>query len=91
MQNAVYNREETARRGRSLYEHGIRDRVESEENIGKMVIIDVDTGDYEIDELGFESARRLRDRHPGAHLFGMRIGYNVAESLGGVTERSAPK
>lgn len=91
MGNAVREREEIGRRGRELYEQSIRDRVETEENIGKMVIIDVETGDFEIDELGIESARQLRKRHPDARLFGMRIGYNVAESFGGVFERTPPK
>jgi hypothetical protein len=82
------DREDAGRRGKALYEQQIRSRVETPENIGKMVIMDVQSGDYEIDELGIESARRLRQRHPGAHLFGMRIGYNVAESFGGVLERT---
>jgi hypothetical protein len=91
MENAVVARAEIGRRGKALYEQSIREKVETEENIGKMVIVEVETGDFEIDELGIESARRLRERHPDAHLFGMRIGYNVAESFGGVIERTGPK
>lgn len=52
-----------------------------------MVIIDVETGDYEIDERGLISARHLQSRHPDAILYGKRIGYDVAEALGGVMER----
>ena len=91
MENAVHEREEIGRRGKALYERSIREKVETEDNIGKMVIMDVESGDFEIDELGIESARRLRKRHPDAHLFGMRIGYNVAESFGGVVERTGLK
>jgi hypothetical protein len=90
MANATISREDVGKRGRALYEQAIRAKVETPENIGKMVIIDVETGDYEVDATGIESARRLRARHPQGRLFGMRIGYNVAESFGGVMERTSP-
>jgi hypothetical protein len=90
MANTTMSREDIGQRGRAMYEQAIRSKVETPENIGKMVIIDVETGDYEVDTTGIESARRLRARHPQGHLFGMRIGYNVAESFGGVMERTAP-
>ena len=91
MTQTQLSREEVAQRGKRLYSDNIRAKVESPEDIGKMVIIDVETGDFEIDELGIDSARRLRERHPEAHLFGLRIGYNVAESFGGVIERTTTK
>jgi hypothetical protein len=91
MEKTLLDRNEIGRRGRALYEDHIRKQVETVENIGKMVIMDVETGDFEIDTLGIEAAQKLRERHPDAHLFGMRIGYNVAESFGGVIERTAPK
>jgi hypothetical protein len=37
-----------------------------------------------VDEQGIESSRKLQARHPGGRLYGIRIGYNVAESPGGV-------
>jgi hypothetical protein len=87
MGRSTLTSEDVARLGKDLYQQSIRAQVETPENIGKMVIIDVETGDYEIDELGLESSRRLRAKHPDAALYGIRIGYNVAESLGGVMER----
>ncbi len=70
-----------------MYESGIRKQVEVEENIGKMVIIDIETGDYEVDKTGLKAARNLSAKHPYGRLFGICIGYNVAASLGGVMER----
>jgi hypothetical protein len=70
-----------------LYESSIRQQVELEDNIGKMVIIDIETGAYEVDETGLKAARKLSEKHPNARLFGIRIGYNVAVSFGGVMER----
>nr|WP_200892321.1 hypothetical protein [Aliterella atlantica] len=87
MQAILLSREEVARRAKQLYENSIRQKVEVEENIGKMVIIDIETGDYEVDKTGLQASRNLSKKHPNARLFGIRIGYNVAVSFGGVMER----
>jgi hypothetical protein len=87
VQAILLSREEVARRAKQLYESTIRRQVEVEANIGKMVIIDIETGDYEIDPTGLQAARNLSAKHPYARLFGICIGYNVAASLGGVMER----
>ena len=42
-----HSAEEIGRRGQEIYETKLRSRVETEENIGKIISIDVDTGDYE--------------------------------------------
>ena len=81
------SKEEIARRGQTLYEDRIRSQVETPDNIGKMVIIDVETGDFGVDDTGLVSARRLQSQHENAPLFGIRIGYRVADALGGVMER----
>ena len=78
---------ELARRGKILYDGVIRKRVESAANLGKIVVIDVETGDYLVDDQGLDASRSLRTKRPDANLYGIRIGYNVAESLGGVMER----
>ena len=87
MRTILLSHEDVTKLATQLYESGIRQQVESDSNIGKMVIIDVETGDYEIDKNGLHASNRLSKRHPDARLFGIRIGYNVAASLGGVMER----
>ncbi|BAZ29458.1 hypothetical protein NIES4074_19040 [Cylindrospermum sp. NIES-4074] len=87
MQAILLSREEVGRRARDLYDNGIRQQVETEENIGKMVIINIETGEYAVDKIGLESARYLRNKHPFARLFGIRIGYKVAASFSGEMER----
>jgi hypothetical protein len=84
MQTILLSREEVARRAKQIYESEIRQKVEVEENIGKMII---ETSDYEIEEAGLQAAHNLYAKHPYARLFGIRIGYNVAASIGGVMER----
>ena len=87
MQAILLTREEVAQRAKKLYESNIRQKVEVEENIGKMVIIDIETGDYEVDKTGLQASRKLSKKYQNARLFGIRIGYNVAVSFGGVMER----
>ena len=87
MQAILLSREEVAKRARQWYENSIRQQVEIEEKIGKMVLIDVESGDYEIDDNGLKAAHKLSAKNPNARLFGIRIGYNVAVSFGGIMER----
>jgi len=75
-------------RAETIYAERLRHIVENEHNIGKMLILEVESGDYEIDKLGIESAHKLQARHPGAELFGIRIGYTTAYAFDGELERS---
>jgi hypothetical protein len=84
----LLNSEKVAKRAEALYDERIRQEVEQEENIGKMVIIDIETGDYQVDKTGLEAAKYLRAKNPNGRFFGIRIGYNVAASIGGVMERT---
>ncbi len=88
MQTILLSSEEVAQQAMKLYEAGIRDAVEVEGNIGKMVIIDVESGGYSVDLNGIESARHLRKQNPTSRLFGIKIGYNVAASFSGIMERT---
>jgi hypothetical protein len=87
MLTLLLSHEEVGKIAQQLYDHGIRQKVELGENIGKMIIIDVESGDYEIDKKGLKAANRLEERQPNGRFYGLRIGYKVAYSLGGVMER----
>ena len=67
----------------------IRSQIETPENIGKLILFDLTSGDYEIaeDQLGFAAAALVRQRHPDADVFCMRIGYMTAASFCGDMER----
>ncbi|NQE33852.1 hypothetical protein [Microcoleus asticus] len=87
MQTISLSREKVARRAKHLYESSIRPKNELEENIGHMVIIDIETGDYnKFDENSLHAADYLSVKHPNVRLFGIRIGYNVAGVIGGFME-----
>jgi hypothetical protein len=80
--------EEIQRRGETLYNERLRKVVETEENIGRLVAIDVETGDYEVGEDLLAIARRLQSRHPDAALWTQRIGYNAVYAVGGSLVRT---
>jgi hypothetical protein len=83
MPHPRYRGDEIARRGQKLYEQSIRSQVETEANIGKIISIDIESGDYEIDDDLVAAGKRLLTRHPDAALYGKRIGYNAVYALGG--------
>jgi hypothetical protein len=85
-----YRGDEIARRGQELYDREIRRDVETEANIGKIISVDIETGDYEIDDDPIKAADRLFSRHPGAAIYGARIGYNAVYAVGGAVTRTAP-
>ena len=69
------------RRGEEIYA-GIRDKVESEANIGKIISIDVETGDYVIDDDLITSGKKLLALRPNAKMYGARIGYDAVYGVG---------
>jgi hypothetical protein len=88
MQQAIFwTVEEVAARAKKLYADKIRSIVEHEENIGKMVVIDAETGEYAVDKSGIHSAIALKAKNPNARLFTIRVGYDVAVAFGGNIER----
>jgi hypothetical protein len=88
MPHARLSGEEIERRGEALYEQQIRQDVETDENIGKILSIDVETGDYELGDDLIVTCRHLFDRHPGAAIWTKRAGYSAVYSLGGARKRT---
>ncbi len=82
MLGSNYTRDEIARRGKDLYEREIRSRVEKD-HFGEVVVIDVETGDYEIDPDHLTAAKRARAKHPDAALFALRVGFPALARIGG--------
>jgi hypothetical protein len=82
-----YESREIARRGKEIYEQTIRPRVELDENIGKFLIVDIETGDYEMDNDEFAASRRAHARHPEGAFFGLRVGYRTSGTIGPASVR----
>jgi hypothetical protein len=76
--------EEVAAKASQLYANQIQPEVETPDNIGKMLTIDVETGEYCIDTNGVEGMIFLKKKRPTARLFTLRIGYSSAFGFGGL-------
>lgn len=81
MPHPRYSGNEISLRGKEIYEKQLRAKIETEENIGKLISIDIETGDYEIGNNPITTADRLFARHPDAALYGARIGYNAMYTI----------
>ena len=88
MSNTITSQKNIAPRGQEIYDQKLRPVVETEANLGKIIVIDVDTGDYEIAEEGLIAGKRLQQRHPNAAMLCLRIGYDAVYSLGGDVMRT---
>ncbi len=73
--------EEIVRRGQLLYEQRIRHETEAGSK-GKFLVVDIETGQYEIDASDLEAMQRARAANPDAALYVMRIGFPTAYRLG---------
>ena len=82
-----YSKEEFAQRSDELYETQIRAQVE-EGNHGKIVAIDLETGDFEVDASEIAACDRLEARHPDAQIWMVRIGSRYVRRFGGRTKKA---
>jgi hypothetical protein len=88
MQPTRLSGEEVARRGEELYQESLRDKLEADpENIGKIVVVDLESGDYEVDDFSIAASKRLQARHPDGHRYAMRIGYDAVYGFGRPPQR----
>ena len=76
-----YSKEEFAQRGDEIYERDIRPQVKTEDE-AKFVLIDIETGDYEMDADELAASDRLLARHPDAQVWLVRIGSRYARRFG---------
>lgn len=68
-----YSMDEHVRRGEEIYERQVRSQVERE-NRGKIVAIDIDSGEYEISDNVLSASQLLLARLPDAQIWCIRIG-----------------
>lgn len=84
-----YTPEDVARIGQEIYNRNLRGVVEAA-NAGRFLVLDVLSGDYEIDDDDLAASDRALARNPRAVLYGVRIGYPVAYRLGGHSQVAPP-
>ena len=76
-----YSADEVCDRGAKIYAEQIKSRVEPQEN-GKFIVIDIESGDYEIAEEMLDAEDRLKARRPAAVGYGGRVGCQSAYKMG---------
>jgi hypothetical protein len=86
MPQTKYSKEEIAQCGEELYEKSIRSKVEAEFD-GKILAIDIGSGDYEIDGTTLAAVDRLRLRHSDAEIYILRIGHDAVYSFHGLPSK----
>jgi hypothetical protein len=84
-----YSKEEMAQLGQALYDSGIRQQVEAG-NKGKIVAIDIETGEFEVDENVVPATNRLFERHPDAQPWIIRIGHRAVYHFGARSLKKNP-
>jgi hypothetical protein len=89
MDHPTLSREEISQRGKEIYQQRIRAHIETSENIGKIIAIDLNTGEYEIDKDLLAACHRLQEKQPNAVTWVERIGYDAVYAIGGTLVRTA--
>lgn len=80
---------ETMRLGKQIYDRDIRAKVEADHH-GRIVAIDVDSGEWAIADSVLEAADALRERrHNDIDVWVERVGYPALRSFGGSSFRIA--
>ena len=81
MSYSNYTPQEIESRGEAIYVRQIRDKVNPKHK-GKFVVIDIETGEYEVNEDDLAATKRLLTNFPNAVIYGLRIGFPTAYRIG---------
>jgi hypothetical protein len=73
--------DELAALGQDIFDRQVRAALRPEDD-GKFVAIDVESGDYEIDDDDYAAVARLRSRKPAADVWLMRAGFPTTYRIG---------
>ncbi len=76
-----YSKGKVCERGKKIYAEQIKASVEPLEN-GKFIVIDIESGDHEIDQEMLVASLRLRERRPNSVRYGGRVGCDSAYHIG---------
>ena len=89
MPNLATSPEEIARRGQDYYDRFLRAKLEPKHR-GKFLVLDIETGEYEIDRDEMAAIQRARARMPDRVFYILRVGYGAAHRIGARFSRKQP-
>ncbi len=75
------DREAFAQRGEEYYERVLRSKLEPR-HVGKYLVLDIESGDYEVDADEVSALDRAAAKHPDRFFYIMRVGYTAAGGIG---------
>lgn len=81
MAHPRYSSGEIAERGQALYEREIRPSLAASDR-GKFLVLDIETGEYELDTDEIAAVKRARAKHPDGAFYVLRVGHSAAYRLG---------
>ena len=87
MPHPRFTNEEIARRGEEIYADRLCETLERD-CFGQVVIINVETGDYEIGPDSLAANHRALKKDPRAALYGIRIGSRYIHEFGSAMSRA---
>ena len=76
-----FDKQEHARLGTAIYEEQVRPQVEADHH-GKIVAIDIETGEFEVADNTLAASERLLGRRPEAQIWCVRIGHRGVHRFG---------
>ena len=84
MSNTLHSPHAITMQAKAMYEQRIRAQVETA-NIGKYIVIDVDSGDYEMDTDEVTAMKRAARKHPNGSFHVLRVGHRAMGHIGSRT------
>jgi hypothetical protein len=81
MPDTAISPEEIARRGQEIYDKSLRDKLEPEHK-GELLVLNIETGEYEMDKDDRLAFERARNRWPSSVFYFLRVGYRTTYHLG---------
>ena len=80
--SANTNLDQHAENSMAVYRDKIRPLVYPKQK-GRLLVLEPESGDYEIADQAIVASQRLRERHPEVRFFTIKIGYKASISFGG--------
>ena len=82
MDKTTVDPRELVDRGRAYYDEHLRASLEPQ-HTGKFLALDVESGDYEVDEDEMAAIHRAQAKHPESLFCVLRVGHRAAHRIGG--------
>ena len=82
MANRVLSKTDIGRKAEEFYARALKAKLEPE-HIGRVVVVDVTSDDYQIGDSILSATKPLRERRPNGAFFALRIGSDAMYSLTG--------